>query len=106
MQRFQEILDERQENKDTALTAAAVWNQVEPVVEKEEAFRECPAPGRLRVWLKMLARLVVEQKQQWEEEDADRFRSERKSATLLATVDTCLCSSGASIGWEVEGNHI
>lgn len=90
MDRFQELLEERQENKDTALTAAAVWSQVEPVLAEEAAFRDCPAPGRLRVWLKMLGRLVAEQKQHWEEEDAERFRRERKSMPLLPSVYTAL----------------
>ena len=80
MDRFQELLEERQESKDTMLTAESVWAQVEPQVEVEQAFRDCPAPGRLRVWLKVLSRLVQEQKQRWEEEDTERFRRERKSA--------------------------
>ena len=82
MDRFQELLEERQESKDTLLTAESVWAQVEPQVEGEQAFRDCPAHGRLRVWLKVLARLVLEQKQRWDEEDAERFRRERKSAPL------------------------
>jgi hypothetical protein len=88
MERFQELLEEWQENKETALTAGSVWSEVETMLAEEQAFQDCPMTGRLRVWLKMLGRLVAEQKKQWEEEDAERFRRERKSAMLLSSAHT------------------
>jgi hypothetical protein len=90
---FRAVLDARQDSSDTAIGLTTTWNVLEPSVSDELGYKVCPPAARLRVWFDFLTELLSKERESWAEEDAARFRKERKSACcLFTTMHVCTIS--------------